>query len=478
MRKKIKNYCGLGILTLSLFLINIVKAQTIGKPKSNWQNLDLNTDGVFGISMEKTYAELLKGKKAVFVTVAVIDGGVDIEHPDLKPIIWTNSKEIPGNGIDDDRNNFIDDVHGWNFYNPLVKDDKKAEMMAIKNKLKTVQANLSVLEQIIKKMHTLAPSVEDFKNYIPKSADEFKMQKLMVYGLKKYSDFVEYKKTSMERAINYFNMQLDYYKKQDYDPMIDGPSSYHGTHVSGIIAAVRNNNIGIKGVSDHAKIMVIKAIQGLDPIGDETEQVSMDYLSNIENEEPLKAFADALRYAADNGAKVINISIGFHWTKIPPLIDNAIKYAISKDVLIIHASGNLSLNMDQREIYPNRKTLEGQGLSASWIEVSASGWKNDKSLPGEFANYGEKSVDVYAPGINIISTTPRNQYLDDTGTSMAAPVVTGLAATIRAYYPKLSARQVKEIIVKSIVKANILKHKCISGGIVNAYKAFQLAKTY
>lgn len=452
-----------------LFPANFVFAQSGEKVKYNWQNLDLKNDSVFGISMEKAYKELLKGKKVTSVIVAVIDGGVDIHHEDLKSVIWTNPNEIPANSKDDDKNGFIDDVHGCSFYNTTVKEDEKAEVFSIKSKLKVVLSDQKVLNQILQKIGKPSVTIDDFKNYIPNSSAELKMQTLLVSGLKIHSEFLIYKKINLERAVNYYNMQLAYYDKHDYDPITGGPSAYHGTHIAGIIAADRNNNIGIKGVADCAKIMVIKAVPGLDPVREYIDQTEIDNA-----EEKAKAVAAAIRYATDNGAKVINMSFGQPWAKPAATVADAIKYALSKDVLIIHASGNEGQNLDQMDIYPDRKTSAGQDISTSWIEVGASGWKNDEKLSGDFSNYGQNSVDVYAPGIEITSTTPRSTYLDDTGTSMAAPVVTGLAAVIRGYNPELTAGQVKAVIMKSVVKADVLKDKCISGGIINAYKAFRL----
>lgn len=465
------------LLTIAILLsTNFLFAQTGEKVKDNWQNLDLKTDSVFGISMEKTYAELLNGRKAVPVIVAVIDGGVDVNHEDLKSVIWTNPNEIPANGKDDDQNGFIDDLHGWNFYSTGAKEDEKDEVLLINNKLKIVQEEQKILNQILQKIGKSAPVINDFKNYIPGSSNEFSMQTTMVLGLKSYPDFVSYKKIGLERAINYYNMQLTYYKKHDFNQSMGGPSSYHGTHIAGIIAAVRNNNIGIKGVANHAQIMVLRAIPGLDPVSEGTEIMSINQHGIISPDEKTKAAAEAIRYAADNGARVINMSFGQPWAKPSVKIDEAIKYAISKDVLIIHASGNEGQDLDQMAIYPDRKTSEGQAIATCWIEVAASGWKNDEKLASIFSNYGKNSVDVYAPGVEIISTAPRSTYLDDTGTSMAAPVVTGLAVVIREYFPKLTAAEVKMLIMKSAVEVEVLKNKCISGGVINSYKAFRLLK--
>jgi subtilisin family serine protease len=473
---RIEFFSGLLIIAALLLLPNILFAQTGEKVKDNWQNLDLKTDSVFGISMEKAYTELLKGKKANSVIVAVIDGGVDVNHEDLKSVIWTNPNEIPANGKDDDKNGFIDDLHGWSFYSTIVKEDEKTQVFLIQNKLKNVLADEKILDQILQKISKPDPVIDDFRNYIPGNAEEQKMQTTIVSGLKSYPDFVRYKKINLKRAVNYYNMQLAYYEKRDFDPITGGPSAYHGTHIAGIIAAVRDNNIGIKGVADHAQIMVIKAVPGLNPIGEGDGMMGVSQENNLSQDEKTKPIADAIRYAVDNGAKVINMSFGQPWTKTAVAVNEAIKYAISKDVLIIHAAGNEGQNLDQMTIYPDRMTVEGRDISACWIEVGASGWKNDEKLAGIFSNYGKNSVDVYAPGIVITSTAPRSTYLDDTGTSMAAPVVAGLAAVIREYCPKLTASEVKTMIMKSVIQVPALKDKCISGGVINAYKVFESAK--
>lgn len=461
------------IIANLLLAVNSAFAQNGQKVKANWQNLDLKTDSVFGISMEKTYAELLKGKKAVPVIVAVIDGGVDINHEDLKSVIWTNPKEIPGNGKDDDGNGFVDDVHGWNFYSAMAGEDINAEMLSIPDKIKNANADQKILDQLLQKMGKSDPTIDDFKKYVPSSAEDFKMQTTMVAGLKLFPDFVSKWKVRLKRSIDFHNMQLAYYEKKDYDLITGGPSSIHGTHVAGIIAADRNNNFGIKGVADYVKIMAIRAIGTPDPFKDGMGPVNYSAIDSDEAVKKNKAIADAIRYAVDNGAKIINMSFDQGWFQTPATISKAIEYAVSKDVLIIHASGNDGLNLDKRiDIFPDRGTLEGKALAASWIEVSASGWKSDGKLAAVFSNYGKNSVDVYAPGVDITSTVLRSGYDVNSGTSMAAPVVAGLAAVIREYYPKLTAAQVKEVIMKSVVKADVLKDKCVSGGVVNAYNAF------
>jgi subtilisin family serine protease len=241
--------------------------------------------------------------------------------------------------------------------------------------------------------------------------------------------------------------------------------------VAGIIGAVRTNNLGVMGVANDVMIMSVRTV----PTGDERD----------------KDVANAIRYAASNGAKVINMSFGKGYSFDKKAVDDAVRFAMSKDVLIVHAAGNDNKNTEVDNNFPTR-VYEDKTEAKGWIEVGASGLKDDETLKASFSNYGKTSVDVFAPGVAINSTTPKSTYGEHDGTSMAAPVVTGLAALIRSYYPKLTAAQVKEIIMKSVVKIShnvVIKDGdtkkevpfadiCVTGGVVNAYNALQLAATY
>lgn len=476
---------------------NAQNPKLIRQPAKNWHLLDLKSDGMFGISAEKADKELLKNKKAVPVVVAVLDGGVDVNHQDLKQAIWNNPKEIPGNGKDDDKNGFIDDVHGWNFYttmskgdeefdvrelslqarnNPELKKRLQEKMQQERVKLKSLKEEQAALEQIVQKIGKTAPTRDDFKNYIPVNAAELKMQMAIVQGLNIYPDYIALKRFEMSRDVNALEIELAYFDNQDFDLVTGGPTAHHGTHVAGIIAGKPNAAQGIKGIAGSAKIMVVRTTSGYKPV--QKEGMVILRADEAPGAAGMLKVASGIRYAADNGARVINMSFGKDWKTSTPSLDEAVKYAISRDVLIVHSAGNLRLDMDKAESYPNRKIPEGQKVAASWIEVGASGWKDDETLPAAFSNYGKNSVDVYAPGIDLTSTAPRNTYWTDSGTSMAAPVVAGLAALIRAYYPKLTAAQVKDVIMKSVSKRAVLKDKCISEGVVNAYEALKLAAAF
>ncbi|SEB21706.1 Subtilase family protein [Pedobacter hartonius] len=489
-------------------------------PKPNWYNLDLKTDSMFGISMDRAYQELLKGKKPEKVIVAVIDGGMDAAHEDLKRVVWTNPKEIPGNGKDDDKNGYIDDVHGWNFMgsgkddfefdndyivlelrkytarfgekdsSAIAKDDLPeyrkyiSQRKELTQKLEKLNKDIENstrffkdLEAVLKKIGKENPTLDDFNKLVPANDAEAKIKQFMIPVLGKNPDFRTYvnqAKTTLEDNRNkvQYNLNLQYDPRakyaNEYPPVKEGfygnPNVYgtvapaHGTHVAGIVGADRNNNTGISGVADAVQIMPIRAIP--DGYGLDIDQ------------------ANSIRYAADNGAKVINMSFGLNTLLDRKAVEEAVKYALSKDILFIQAAGNGHENLDNTKRYPSREKKEDQDFVDAFIKVGASGFADNEQLAVPFSNYGKQTVDVFAPGLGINSTIPGNGYEAHSGTSMAAPIVAGLAAVIREYYPKLTAKQVKEIIVKSVVKRDALRDLCISGGVVNAFNAIQMAESY
>jgi subtilisin family serine protease len=505
-----------------------------GAQKANWQNLDLKTDSVFGISTERAYRELLPHKKAATVVVAVIDGGVDTAHEDLKAVIWNNPKEKPRNGKDDDHNGYTDDVYGWNFiggpngdvnydnlelvriirrdssrYDGLtdstvsatdrpkweayrkMKAEYEQGLTNAKRTLQGINGFKAVLDRVVAAIGKDTPTIDDFKKYIPKDPGETQVTRIVISQLEKDPDYTRFRDGELGEALKHFQVQIDYQYNTSFDPRaivgddysnsqqrnygnadVTGPNADHGTHVSGIIGAVRDNTIGIKGVADHVRIMVVRAV----PDGDERD----------------KDVANAIRYAADNGAKVVNMSFGkgYSWDK--RAVDEAVKYAMSKDVLLVHAAGNEGKDLEKSTNYPTRVYEDSSGLAGAWIEVGASGPDDDSTLVAPFSNYGKTKVDVFAPGVAIYSTTPGSHYANHDGTSMAAPVVTGLAALIREYYPRLTALQVKDIILRSAVKPNHtvtivedgqprqvqLSDICVTGGVVNTYEALKLAASY
>lgn len=577
-------------LYLLFLLINFSGAASFAQSKDvklppNWFNLDLTQDGYFGISTEKGYNELLQSKApSKKVVVAVIDGGVDILHEDLKDNIWKNAKEIPDNGIDDDGNGYIDDVHGWNFIgskagnlqydnlelvriyrklNPKYKstikstvlDSASREEFALYTKVTAefgkryddADQNFRVLLAISKVLDSVAaahnkkvPSAEDIEAYAAADDTEAQVKKIIRSGSRKSGGFDKFYK-EVKDAYKQTDVMLKYNLNPRYDaraqlvgddyenskeriygnPDVNGPDAEHGTHVAGIIAANRTNSVGIKGVSNSVLIMPIRVV----PDGDERD----------------KDVANGIRYAVDNGADIINMSFGkgYKWDK--PAVDAAIRYAEEKGVLLVHAAGNENGNNDREEVFPTRyfdskkylfyfgwmhkrksvaerlvplsrqtrgttrnptyarpKPVPGDTLKfdlphvKNWLEVGASTYKNDDDLKASFSNYGKHTVDVFAPGFMIKSTVPDSKYEAFDGTSMAAPVVSGLAALIMSYHPDLTAVQVRDIIVRSVMKVErkvrlknekgesqrvLLSDISISGGVVNAYNALKLAES-
>lgn len=515
------------MLFLCFLLSNNLPAQ-----KPNWHNLDYGIDSIMGISTEKAYSQLLLGKRGKTVIVAVIDGGVDTKHQDLKGQIWTNTKEIEGNGVDDDKNGYVDDINGWNFlgtktinfeyenfeltrivrrdmmhfanintsnlpaadlnrYNNYMKNKAAFETSFSKANEKYFEFSkmISSVDTIVSIIGKANPVINDFEKFNPDNAYFAKLKKYLITQLENnrgdfgafYAQLTHFFNEQIVVPVKYhYNLEYDlseaigsntekrFYGNND----VKGPGGDHGTHVAGIIAGVRNNNIGINGIADNVKIMCIRVT----PNGDERD---IDV-------------ANAIIYAVDNGAKIINMSFGkaYSWNK--KIVDDAVKYAMRKNVLIVHAAGNENKNLEAEANYPNRIYEDNSGIAQTWIEVGASGWKNNQALKAPFSNYGKTKVDVFAPGVSINSTIQNSGYEKRDGTSMAAPVVSGIAALLFSYYPKLTAEQVKEIIMKTVVevpdKINITEddqtkqvsysYLCVSGGIVNAYKALQLAEKF
>lgn len=477
-----------------------------------WFHMD-SSEGFQGVSSDKAYEELLKGKKSVPVVVAIIDSGVDIEHEDLKDIIWINKDEIPDNGIDDDKNGYIDDVYGWNFiggpggthvndetyevtrlYAKYKKRFENAdpEKLNKKDKLeydKYLKYKKEVEKEIEKAMDNIINIAEketQYKNsiiaftdvmdadsiaytsealaaYTPESTDPqvmvgHEISKALIsmdsrvtskkHLLRVLETAIADEKKRYENKLNFaYNINFDSRKsivKDNYADQneryygnndVNGPDALHGTHVAGIVAAIRNNGVGMDGVADNVQIMSIRTV----PNGDERD----------------KDVANAIRYAVDNGASIINMSFGkgYSWNK--QVVDDAVRYAVKNDVLLVHAAGNSSLDIDVEPNFPNdmyekvRRFLfwRGKKEAKTWIEVGALSHESGENSVASFSNYGDNQVDIFAPGEKIYATLPNNEYRYLRGTSMAAPVVAGVAAVLRSYFPRLTAKQVKEIIM-------------------------------
>lgn len=526
-------YRFLFIAIVSLASVFNIHAQAPEGAPENWFNLDWQKDGVPGVSTEATYESLLKGKKGAPIIVAVLDGGIDPVHEDLASRMWRNPKENPDNNKDDDNNGYVDDIYGWNFIGNPDGSNVHQDLLEItrllvayEDKFKNVDPNslrgtdkkeyqeylkikATVEEEAEKSIKTLAYYESLKENYFESEKSlkqHFKTDKLTLEMLNNLETEDEKLAASaklvgqllengldgtyFDGAINYFKGRTIYYDTT-FDPRdivgdqyddpyewnygnadVAGPDAFHGTHVGGIIGANRSNDLGIKGVCDQAILMGVRVV----PDGDERD----------------KDVANGIRYAVDNGARIINMSFGksYSWNK--QVVDEAVKYAEAHDVLLVHAAGNDGKNNDTSDNYPN-KYFEKAGWfskkkASNWLEVGALNYADNERIAAPFSNYGKKNVDLFAPGMAIHSTTPDNGYQDAQGTSMAAPVVAGVAALIRSHYPELTAKQVREILMESVVEIDRqvikpgtkdeminFKDLSVTGGVVNAYKAMELA---
>ena len=506
-------------------------------PPKNWHTLDLKADGYFGISLNEAY-DFIKGKKSKTILVAIIDSGVDTLQKDLQGVLWVNPKEIPGNGKDDDHNGYIDDVHGWNFLggkdgkadlnetSEEIRDYyrlkpkygnvtsapagdereyafwlkvKKSQDSTLKKsttdleELKPEMSALMVTNGYIKRTLNLGPSASFSIKDLDKiqSTNDTLTQSKYLWNLVFQQEGTNATNTSVLKDLSEYIEKLnndinpDLTSRKDIvgdDPDVNNGKPYgnnilkyndasHGTGVAGLIGAKRNNGYGIDGVADNVHIMVLKAI----PNGDEYD----------------KDIANAIHYAVDNGAKIINMSFGKNISPHKAWVDEAFKYAAAHDVLLVQASGNDNLDVDVKPQYPNRNYLDTSKVVAdNVINVGASGPLNDTTLAAAFSNYGKKNVDVFAPGVKVTSIDMGNEFQTADGTSFSSPIVAGVAALVLEYYPKLSAAQLKQVILQSATPltgtmvnrpgSNVkVDFTTLSktGGIVNAYKALQIAAT-
>lgn len=499
--------------TMPLKIADLTDAQ-----KKHWGHADLMLDTIPGMSVDRAYSDLIKKRRGQTVVVAVLDSGIDLNHEDIDDVLWINKGEKAGNGKDDDGNGYVDDMHGYNFLGDTYHEQleytrmlrlgigdaslrAKAQLKLDEEYPKALQ-NKQQYEQILQTVKNADAAVKkelgkdtytkkELMAIEPKT--EAMQQNIAVLSqMYNYADTIDDVLKELNEGIVYFSERVNYNLNKDFDGRkIVGDNPYdlnsknygdgnpknrvedesHGTHVAGIIAGERNNNRGIKGVANNVEIMSIRAV----PNGDEYD----------------KDIALGIRYAVDNGAKIINCSFGKSFSPNAEWVYDAITYAAQNDVLIVHAAGNDGDDLDDGANlnYPNDHKYMGAEISDNVITVGALSQEYGSEMVAVFSNYGNENVDVFAPGDDIYSTMPNNKYDFQGGTSMAAPAVAGVAALIRSYYPKLSAKQVKKIIMQSglALKTNVIvagdpgnsapfKSLSKSGKIVNAYNALLMAE--
>ncbi|POY39987.1 peptidase S8 [Flavobacterium alvei] len=504
-------------LTMIQAPLNVQRKTALKEADLNrWSHLDIIKDTIPGMSVDRAYAELLKDKKGKKVIVGIVDSGVDIDHEDLKAVVWTNKKEIAGNGIDDDKNGYIDDIHGWNFLGDITKENIEYErIVANKNlvdeatyqeakavndkniaksttgkaRLEEMIADATNADAVLTKYFGKSTYTKEEVNAISSQDAEINKSKMMIQRVNSFEMTVPEFKTAVQKeldgyikVVNGDNLKTNYRKVLGDNPEditdtkygnnnVMGPDKeeiLHGTHVAGIVAQVRNNGIGGDGIANNVEILTVRAV----PDGDEYD----------------KDIALGIRYAVDNGAKVINGSFGKSFSPHKQWVYDAIKYAESKDVLIVHAAGNDAKDIDVANNYPNDSDDKINEFADNMITIGALNYEYGNKIVARFSNFGKINVDVFAPGVKIYASTPNNTYKLLQGTSMASPNVAGVAALIRSYYPKLTAKQVKHILMDSGVaittdvivggKPNDVRPFSTlskSGKMVNAYNALLMA---
>ncbi|MNK22513.1 Subtilisin DY [compost metagenome] len=532
---------------------------------ADWYNLSYDKDGVYGAEVNKAY-EFLKGKPVKKKPiVAVIGFGMDAEHEDLKNAVWTNPKEIAGDGIDNDKNGYIDDIHGWNFLG-----DAKGEMIEKTNKegdreyfrlrglYEGVFFNgtdyLKFDDLLQKPVKVPAPSnLAEYRYFrvalqresqIAGVALSYYSSKFQKYYLvndlesavkKMYPDLSKVGQYEFTKATNYLDHQgshtdslvyiarygflmtmginngyahkanrdsvtyiamrdltLKYNRaKESYESLLANNvdarkitgddyanvsqksygnnnlysnGSFYGTMFSGVIAADRDNNVGIKGIMPQAQLMSLRAYPK-------------------EGEPYYKDIALAIRYAVDNKADVI--FLGSSNTIYPAFeakfVNDALLYAEQKGVLIVSNVWDLSHDLSKKGFYPNQY-INGKELN-NFIQVAAS---DSLGMPLKTANFGAKELNLFAPGVNISTTYMGTTYRKAGGSGLSGACVAGTAALLKAYYPQLNAVQLRKLILDNVTDRKdvevekqvgtktdmyLFKQLCSTGGILNAYKA-------
>ncbi|MFN7457591.1 MAG: S8 family serine peptidase [Gemmatimonas sp.] len=482
--------------------------------RTDWHRLDYDSDRVLGVGSERALRELLAGRQPQReVLVAVIDGGIDTAHTYLRGRLWRNAREVAGNGRDDDANGYTDDVWGWNFMVTPSGQAVGAETFeltrlyaacrgtgagrglarpsaarcdtiatAYRDKVDEVTGTLGQIRSIERMLAQVTSALEGpvgapltrstVQAFVPTNAQQEQARRtwlqLDANGLGPAS-IADARKAYESQATHgldssYFPRAVNARGSAD----VTGPDAGHGTHVAGIIGAERNPANAMMGIAPNVRLMALRAV----PDGDERDE----------------DVARAIRYAVDHGAQIVNMSFGKAFSPNKAAVDSAVRYAQSKGVLLVHAAGNDGENNDVVPSFPTPALSNGTRATL-WLEVGASSWKGTSRLATAFSNYGQQQVDVFAPGEDILSTVPGGGVKREDGTSMAAPVVSGVAALLLAYFPTLTPADVRDIIVQSVrtfpgltvalpgSEGQQVPFASLSrtGGLVDAYAAVKLA---
>ena len=532
------------VLIAAAFLASFSFAFAQDKMQNNdlktWYHKDFSTTNVYGVNTDNAYKFLeSKGLKPRTIVVGVLDSGVEVDHPGLINNMWKNPNEIPNNGIDDDKNGYVDDIYGWNFiggktadvdadnlevtrmvkkYQPIFEGTDSAKNRANQAKMPEEYAIYQKSKKLYDEKGSEAKQYyhyfSGFNNAIPsivktlngktltkanlaaiKPASQEDSRNLQILNSlvqdagnvgKTPKEVEELLRKEIEGALKHYESQATKHYNLDFDPRAEivgdnydnynekhygnnhyeGPDASHGTHVSGIIAGLPHGDEAQYGVAHKvAKIMTVRAV----PDGDERD----------------KDVANAIRYAVDNGAKILNMSFGKAVSPGKKHVWDAMKYAEKKGVLLVKAAGNDNQNIGENEYFPTNfmKQSDEKPFVSNMIVVGAS-TNNSQNLRARFSNYNGKMVDVFAPGQEIYSTVPDAKYEYLQGTSMASPVVAGAAAVLWAYMPSLTPQQIKEALVKTVnkstVNANVdssanFDQISVAGGVIDLYKAAQYA---
>lgn len=554
-------------LALSLFA-NMTYAQLLKNGSSNdkkqsdldWFNCSFDKDGIYGAEVNKAY-DFLKDKKIKKrPVVAIIGTGLDIEHEDLKDAIWKNPKEKKINGKDNDKNGYIDDIHGWNFlggkdgtvmektmeegdrefirlfdkgYGKYFYDGENFYQMINDKKTKVpAPDNMNEYRYYVNRVlsesriagsyggYQLSYLIRDYGKhfdrmmrakypnqeltqkefgicYDPKAAKRDSLSEVafmiyimgftvsqtdswdVVHNAIKSGDQITMAKEEYEKAMQQYGndgrkeiVGDNYLDLNDYkygNNVLLTSDAFAGTMLGGIIAANRENDWGMNGIMDKAELMTLR-------------------VKANEGEPYLKDVVLAIRYAVDNHADIIMLpqQATLYPDNQKKWVDEALKYAESKGVLVVVPTREYSVDMAKMEFYPNRWMTGEKELTNLMIVASSD--KNGN--PSMSSNYGAKEVDLFAPGTDVYSSYTGDTYQKASGAGLAAAATVGVAALIKAYYPELSGSQIRNLLIKSVtsradaevekgirVKDRVTQDLflfgdlCLSKGILNAYNA-------